>query len=307
MITPTSSASCSAEPVSGAAGAGPKRYNRFMRSIVRLPAIGLLVIGVAACSNSPSQGTPAPAAGTDSPSAAAAAPQGAPAQAPAPAAARDGNTFSGTIAEAMNAGDYTYARLQGSSKEIWIAATKFDAQVGTPVTVALELPMENFESKTLKRTFPVLYFVSEVAMNGAPLRGVSATGAPMLMTGHGSGSATTPAPARGPVTVEKIAPPPGGLSVADVIAKGAQLSGKTVTVSGTVVKFNGGIMDRNWLHIQDGSGAESAGTHDLTVTTTDTVQVGEVVTISGVVGTKKDFGAGYAYDTIVEKATVSRR
>jgi hypothetical protein len=108
-----------------------------MRAIFRLPAIGLLVIGSAACSNSPSPGTPAAAAATGGQPAAAAAPQGAPAGTAAPAAPRDGTTFSGTIAEAMNAGDYTYARLQGSSKEVWIAATKFDAQVGTPVTVAL--------------------------------------------------------------------------------------------------------------------------------------------------------------------------
>ena len=99
-------------------------------------------------------------------------------------------------------------------------------------------------------------------------------------------------------------PPAGGVSVADVFAKKAALSGKTVTVRGKVVKFNGGIMDRNWLHIQDGSGKADAHDNDLTITTDDAASVGDVVTVTGIVGTNKDFGAGYAYDVIVEKASL---
>jgi hypothetical protein len=89
-----------------------------------------------------------------------------------------------------------------------------------------------------------------------------------------------------------------------VFAKQAALSGKSVTVRGTVMKFNSGIMDRNWLHIQDGSGTADAKTNDLTITTAADVKVGDVVTLTGLVGTKKDFGSGYAYDVIIEKATL---
>ena len=38
-----------------------------------------------------------------------------------------------------------------------------------------------------------------------------------------------------------------------------------VTVRAKVVKYNGGVMGKNWLHIRDGSG--EAGNNDLTVTT----------------------------------------
>lgn len=248
--------------------------------------------------------TPAPA-GTSTPPPAAEAAQQGPAAAPAsaaPAATANEGTFSGTIAEAKDAGDYTYARLQGESKEIWIAASRFDAKVGASVTVSLDLPMQNFESKTLNRTFPMLYFVSEVATGGSPLRG-SPAGAPALMTGHGS----SPVVKAGDGPVPTIAPPPGGLAIADVLAKRAELSGKPVRVSGTVVKFNSGIMDRNWIHLQDGSGSADAGTHDLTVTTTEHARVGDVITATGVLGTKKDFGAGYAYDAILEQATLTPR
>ena len=82
---------------------------------------------------------------------------------------------------------------------------------------------------------------------------------------------------------------------------------KSVTVRGTVVKFNGGIMDRNWLHIQDGSGTSDAHNDDLTVTTDVSAKVGDVVTLSGSLGTNRDFGAGYAYDAILEKAVISAK
>ena len=46
--------------------------------------------------------------------------------------------------------------------------------------------------------------------------------------------------------------------------------------------------------------------NDLTVTTNASARVGDVVTVSGVLGTGRDFGAGYAYDAILEQATLAR-
>ncbi len=198
----------------------------------------------------------------------------------------------------MDSGGYTYAKLKGEKDEVWVAAPQFDAKDGETISVSLDMPMADFESKTLNRTFPMLYFVQAVARNGQPLSAGNAPAAPALMGSHG---ATAAAP-----VAQKLDPPVGGVSVADVFAKQAALSGKPVTVRGTVVKFNGGIMDRNWLHIQDGSGSADSGTNDLTVTTDAIVKVGDVVTLAGIVGTKKDFGFGYAYDVIVEKATVKK-
>lgn len=216
----------------------------------------------------------------------------------AQAAPAAGSVFTGSIAETMDSGGYTYARLSAAGKDdAWVAAPQFDAKVGETVSVSLDMPMAGFESKTLKRTFPMLYFVSEVARNGKPLTGAggAAPSAPSMASSHGGGA--------GAPKVEKMDPPAGGLSVADVFAKKATLGGKPVVVRGTVVKFNGGIMDRNWIHLQDGSGSAEAKTNDLTITTDAEVKVGDVVTMSGVVGLERDFGAGYAYDVILEKAT----
>jgi len=106
------------------------------------------------------------------------------------------------------------------------------------------------------------------------------------------------------VTVQPSAPPAGGLSIADTWAKRATLANKSVTVRGTVVKVNNNIMGFNWLHLQDGSGKAADNTNDLTVTTDAVVKVGDVVTVTGILAIKKDFGSGYSYEAILEKAAI---
>lgn len=83
----------------------------------------------------------------------------------------------------------------------------------------------------------------------------------------------------------------------------AQLGGKQVQFKGKVVKVNNGIMNKNFLHIQDGTGAK--GNNDVTVTSTQTAALGDQVTITGKVALNKDFGAGYIYPLIIEDAAIS--
>ena len=233
------------------------------------------------------------ACGGAKPATSTAAPATTPAQPAAPAT--NAKAFTGTVAETMNSGGYTYARLQAAGKDdVWIAGTEFPAKTGERLTVALEMPMENFESKTLKRTFPVIYFVSSIARDGQDLAAQPAPGdgAIPMMASH--------APAAAPAVVAPVAPAPGGMSIADVWARRTALAGKEVTVRGKVVKVNSAIMNRNWIHLQDGSGSAADGTNDLTITSDADVKVGDVITIAGVLAVGKDFGAGYAYQAIVE-------
>ena len=81
------------------------------------------------------------------------------------------------------------------------------------------------------------------------------------------------------------------------------LSGQEVSVRGKVVKFNSGIMNKNWVHIQDGTGDVTAKTHDLTVTTEQTVSVGDTVLVKGQLTINRDIGAGYKYPVMIEQAT----
>jgi hypothetical protein len=95
-------------------------------------------------------------------------------------------------------------------------------------------------------------------------------------------------------------------TVAEVWAQRKALKDKPVTIRGKVVKFNPGIMGKNWLHLRDGSGTADKKDNDITITTADTVAVGDVVTAKGKVLVEKDFGAGYAYPVIIEEAKVAK-
>ncbi|HSD59238.1 MAG TPA: hypothetical protein VLC55_00085 [Burkholderiales bacterium] len=83
----------------------------------------------------------------------------------------------------------------------------------------------------------------------------------------------------------------------------ATLAGKLVRVQGKVVKVNNGIMGRNFLHVQDGTGDQNS--NDLTVTSKQTAVVGDQVTVTGRVVLNRDFGAGYAYPVLVEEASIT--
>ena len=207
-------------------------------------------------------------------------------------AAASANTAAGTVLETMDASNYTSVRVKTASGEIWAASGTFKVAVGDQVVVPLENPMENFHSQSLKRDFPVIYFAGRISRPGE----AAAETAPVA------------APSAAPVQVtEPIPPAPGGVSVASIVTGRKALAGKTVTIRGKVVKFNGGILGSNWLHIQDGSGVAKDGTNDITVTSAAVAAVGDIVTITGTVVIDKDFGSGYSYDVLLQNATITKK
>ena len=260
-------------------------------------SIVAIALALAACS--PAAAPPAPA-----PAPVSAAP------ANAPAAVSTDGTVAGVVAETMNSGGYTYARLATGGPETWIAGTEFSLAVGDTVTATVDMPMAQFHSRTLNRDFPVIYFVREVARNGqAASASASSAGpsAPAMMGSHGAASAPDPPPATpAAVLIAPVPTAPGGMTVADVWTRRATLSGKPVVIRGQIVKVNYDILGANWYHLQDGSGVVANGTHDLVVTSRAQVKTGDVVTVAGVLTTGKDFGAGYAYDAIIEQADIKK-
>jgi len=203
---------------------------------------------------------------------------------------------SGTVVETLEAASYTYVRVDTGGEEIWAATNRFEVAVGDRVTVPLETPMEDFHSDSLDRDFPLVYFASRIIREGEETqRPIPAGHPPVTGTGTGNGESAL---------VEPVERSEGGLTVAEVWAQRADLAGTKVTVRGRVVKYNAGIMDANWLHVQDGSGDPAAGTHDLTVTTSGTVSPGDVVTVVGVVAVDQDFGFGYSYPVMLTGAAI---
>jgi hypothetical protein len=206
--------------------------------------------------------------------------------------------ISGKVIETTNAANYTYVLIDTGDNKLWAAAPQFAVKLGDSIAIAGAMPMPNYHSKTLNRDFEVVYFTASVKLNGKPLAGGdNSVGLPKNHPPIGG------AGARPALDFSGIKKAEGGKNIAEIYAGKAKLTGKPVEVRGKVVKYNGGVMGKNWLHIQDGTG--SAPGNDLTVTTASPAKVGDTVLVSGTVATDRDFGGGYRYNLIIEDAKIA--
>jgi hypothetical protein len=161
----------------------------------------------------------------------------------------------------------------------------------------------------LKATIATVLALSAVALSGCD--GKKQEAAPPTADTAAPPGATPTVPANHPMTrpsadidLAGIARAEGGKTVAEIFAEKDTLANQQVTLRGKVVKVNAGVMNMDWLHVRDGTGSE--GSNDLTVTTsvTPTPKVGDTVLVTGTVATNKDYGMGYQYPVILEKAAV---
>ncbi len=229
---------------------------------------------------------------------------------PEPGGRSTSGSITGTVLETLDAGPYTYLRLKTQKGETWAAVNKANVKKGSEVTIVNPLPMDGFESKTLKRKFDHIVFGS--------LAGAPGAGSSDLASGHGSRSATpsqnlaeshanvSDAPADTAKINVKKAEGANGKTVAEIFSAKSSLKDTKVEVRGKVVKYNPGIMGKNWIHIRDGSGSREKKDDDITVTTLDSAAVGDTVLVKGTVRLNRDFGAGYTYPVIIEDAKVSK-
>ncbi len=185
---------------------------------------------------------------------------------------------------------YTYLMVKGKGPAYWVVITSSDIAVGESITYQGGNVMENFYSKDLDRTFEKVLFLDGLEGSQA-----SATDA-MLGTSQGSDVKTD----RLETSIEAEA---GTVSIAELYADPAAYEGKTIQVKGEVAKFNSNIMERNWVHLQDGTDFE--GKYDLTITSQERFEVGQVVTLEGILALNRDFGYGYNYAVLLEKATAA--
>ncbi|MBK8571852.1 MAG: nucleotide-binding protein [Holophagaceae bacterium] len=211
--------------------------------------------------------------------------------------------LTGKVLERIDAAPYSYLRLQTARGEVWAAVPEAKLEKGAEVTIASPMLMNNFESKTLNRTFAEIFFGNLAPAGGAQAAMPAHAGAPQGQPAAAPGAPVVPKEA---VKVDK-ASGADARTVAEVWAQKGGLKEKSVTIRGQVVKYNPGVMGKNWIHLQDGSGEASKGNHDITVTSQDPAAKGDIVTVKGIVRQDKDFGAGYVYALIVEDAKVVKK
>lgn len=196
------------------------------------------------------------------------------------------------VEEVLHTSKYTYLNVSEDGMMTWIAIPKKEVKKGGTYYYRGGLKKTNFKSVEYDRVFETLYLVSDVSEDPG-MSGMAAGGSP-----HGNMSADA-----GDAPIEqntKIEPVSGGITIAELLENRKKYEGKTVRIKGRCVKLNNMIMNRNWIHLQDGSLKDKSV--DLTITTTENIALGSIVAVEGVITLNKDFGAGYKYDIIMEEA-----
>jgi len=205
---------------------------------------------------------------------------------------------SGKVVETMDASGYTYVCLEKNGTKTWVAVSQMKVVVGSTMAFQPGPLMPNFTSKTLNRTFESIVFSSgPAASSTAPVDWGAPQGA--------AGSKAKTESLDKSIKVEK-ASGPNAYTIDEVYKKRSALNKKTVSVKGKVVKVSQGIMGKNWIHLQDGSGEQQKGTHNLVATSQDIAAVGDIITVTGKFAKDRDFGAGYLYKAIIEDAKVQK-
>ena len=193
------------------------------------------------------------------------------------------------VNEVVDAGTYVYLNVSEDAENYWMAIPNTPVTVGNTYYYNGGMIMEDFISKQLDKTF---YFITFA-------EGIRETEIVVATTNdhdhnHDHDLVEELAP------MDKIEKAKNGISLEELFSQKKSLSNKNIIVRGKVVKVNNGIMDKNWVHIEDGS--QFNGEKDLTITTQEIVKEGDIVTFKGNVALDKDFGAGYIYDLVLEEA-----
>lgn len=197
------------------------------------------------------------------------------------------------VKEAFDASRYTLINGTEGDEDRWIAIPQTDVEIGKTYYYRGGIRMHDFESKELNRVFPTLYLVNGLSMEPTPTSSTMAQGHIDMHGGE---------PEK--FELRNVEPLEGGVSLQEVLGDPAAFANQTVKVRGQCVKVNRNIMGKNWIHLQDGSKDNDGNPFDLTASTQENIVLGSVITIEGIIGVDKDFGAGYHYPVILEEAII---
>ena len=221
------------------------------------------------------------------------------------------NTHKVVVKDVLHTSSYTYLQVTENNKEQWLAVPSMQAKSGETYYYQGGLVMNKFQSKELNRTFESVLFLEGVSTDPNTVKvSKTAADAPAMPKANDTSTGTATGPTaqytRTVTPVEKkeikIDAAKGGITIGELFAKKENYSGKTVKIKGEVTKFTPAVMNKNWIHIQDGT--EHAGKFDMVITTDKEVNVGDKVTFEGKISLNKDLGYGYFFEVIMEDALI---
>lgn len=191
------------------------------------------------------------------------------------------------IVEFVNAETYTYLNVDENGKKYWMAVPNRVVKVGDTYYYDGGMLMKDFESKTLNKKFDEIIFAEGIRSN------------PIKLSLGKQLSAEEEMAIIDKVKIDKAK---NGISLAELFKDEKSYAGKSVIIRGLVVKVNSGIMDRNWVHIIDGTRFNTKS--NLSISTTESIKVGDTLTFKGNVTLNKDFGKGYVYPILIEEGVL---
>lgn len=203
------------------------------------------------------------------------------------------------VEEVLQTTNYTYLRVKEGEDEQWLAVTKMQATAGEVYYYKAGLLMTEFVSKELNRTFSKIIFLDQISKTPDIVRKEVPNTAPQSVPDPHSSMPVSDRKTPPEKKEIKIEPAKDGVTIAELFKNKQSFSGKRVKIKGLVTKFNLEIMNKNWIHIQDGT--ENDGKFDLTITSTIKVKVGDILTFEGVIALNRDFGYGYFYEVLMEE------
>ncbi len=195
------------------------------------------------------------------------------------------------VIEVLHTGNYTYLQVKENGKERWLAVPRMIASPGEVYYYRGGMEMEDFQSKELGRLFESVLFLEQV-YTSSDIPEEEAVEQPVHT---------------GVVQAQRlnfsIDPAKEGITISELYSGKKGYEGKTVKIRGAVTRFNPAILETNWIHIQDGT--EHEGKFDLTVTSGQTAEPGEIIVVEGKITLDRDFGFGYFYEVLMEDATIT--
>lgn len=196
------------------------------------------------------------------------------------------NEFHQIVAmEILNTDRYTYIHSTEGKDSFWVAVPRQEIQKGALYYFRGGLKKNNFYSQEFDRNFDLVYLVSQI---------VNAQEHP----GNNNSQVAEPDKT---IPVKSIEKPKDAIALNELLKSMKKYENQIIKVSGEVVKANYQIMGKNWYHIQDGTKHQGKSS-DLTITSQSNARTGERVIFEGKIFLKKDFGAGYKYEIIMEEA-----
>ncbi len=81
------------------------------------------------------------------------------------------NILSGELIETFDASSFTYVKIKTANGFAWAAGPTTPLKKGDTVSFNGKTPMENFHSKSLNKTFEMIYFVNNFSVNGVSVKG----------------------------------------------------------------------------------------------------------------------------------------